>query len=887
MVKIATQSVFHILCTLYALFVPCSSYGGSFHREDHGEWKPCNFSETTCICLESDEGLLKADCSHLRLTQVPIFPPNVIWINLQFNFIENISVSYPKNLKHLDLSHNGINSLKDNPFGNIPRLKYLDISSNKLSLSETNFYPGLFKSLESLRCVNLKNNSVQLQGNWSYLGEILSELISLKELRMDAVGNFVLSKGFSNLKNLILLDLSGFRGHCETIKITHDFFLNTPYLEHLDLSSCKIKHIERGAFGVLRNLKSLDISYNKELGFASLPNVTCNLTGTLIKRLNLHNINCLTGLGKRLLIRHVINLRKTKLEEMILSRNRLELFERGLVRYLPPTLQRLSLAENKLLQGPYIADFIGFHNLTMFNMSLQFQPPEYVTAVFELCKENQDDPETFNITMHRDSTNFSTFLHNFGKSYSTKVSHWKPVIYVHCPENLQTIYANNSRLYSKISAIGLIAPKLRHMFFQDNILNEWIGPVYGIQNVSLIDLSNNFCTKLSSDFFVNATGLLHLNISRNSIGDNLESDVNGLIFRNLVSLETLDLSSNKIYHLPYLLLKRSWNIKALILNNNQLSEWNVHVGHMRHLKHLDLSENRIDSIRDEIRKELTNLIKLKNTSIDLSGNNVDCSCENVPYIKWMVEHKENFKRFDDYKCAIKSQKNFNFTDPVTSLKSLVVECRSYTTFYIVGSIVLTVLIFVVIAVMVKRNIWTIRFTIYQCKQKLKTGGRYMQILYQRNRLNYTYDIFISYSARDREFVLNKLFLKLEELNLDVCIRERDFLPGREKADNIMDAIESSKMTLCVVSESYMRSGWRDYELNMAKLEGIKKRGGLHYVYLIILPGAYDFKRKCPNSLKDLINENYFCQHPSEESRAVLETFWNEFSSVVAHKMKTL
>ncbi|XP_062602853.1 toll-like receptor 4 [Saccostrea cucullata] len=442
--------------------------------------------------------------------------------------------------------------------------------------------------------------------------------------------------------------------------------------------------------------------------------------------------------------------------------------------------------------------------------------------------------------------------------------------------------SNDSRQYSKISQFGLIAPKLRHMFFQNNVLNEWIGPMYGIQNVTLIDLSNNFCTKLSSNFFVNASGLLRLNISRNSVGDNLERDKNGLIFRNLVSVETLDLSSNKIYHLPYLLLKRSRNIGTLILNNNQLSELNVGVKHMHHLEHLDLSENRIDSIRDEIRQELTDLIRLKNTSIDLSGNNVDCSCENVPYIQWMVKHKENFERFDDYECAIKSQKNFNFSDPVTSLKSLVVECRSYTTFYIVASIVLTILVFVVIAMLVKRNIWTIRFTIYQCKQKVKTGGRYMQILYQRNRLNFTYDIFISYSARDRELVMNKLLLKLQDLNLDVCIRERDFLAGRHKADNIMDAIESSKMTVCVVSESYLKSGWRDYELNMAKLEGIKKRGGLHYVYLIILPGAYDLKRKCPNSLKDLINENLFCHYPSEESMAELDIFWNDFSSVVAH-----
>ncbi|XP_062615601.1 toll-like receptor 4 [Saccostrea cucullata] len=749
MAKFSIYRFFQISCTLYALLVTCSLYGVSSDREDSDKWKSCNFSEATCKCLKLDEGSIKADCSHLHLNQVPIFPHNVVWINLQFNSIENISVSYPKNLLYLDLSHNSIFSFKGNPFDIIPRLKYLDLSSNKLSLSENNLFPELFQSLESLVVLNLKNNSVKMQGNWSYTGEILSELILLEELQLDAIDNFLLSEGFYRLKNLSLLDISASRGHCETVKITHNFFSQHP------ISSTS---------------RYIVLSFS--------------------------------------------------------HRN---------------TLLQSSSFERKI---------------KMIRNHLTFQ--------------------------YSHSTNFSTFLHNFRNFCRIEVSHWRPVIYVHIPENLQTIYVNDSRQYSKISQFGLIAPKLRHMFFQNNVLNEWIGPMYGIQNVTLIDLSNNFCTKLSSNFFVNASGLLRLNISRNSVGDNLERDKNGLIFRNLVSVETLDLSSNKIYHLPYLLLKRSRNIGALILNNNQLSELNVGVKHMHHLEHLDLSENRIDSIRDEIRQELTDLIRLKNTSIDLSGNNVDCSCENVPYIQWMVKHKENFERFDDYECAIKSQKNFNFSDPVTSLKSLVVECRSYTTFYIVASIVLTILVFVVIAMLVKRNIWTIRFTIYQCKQKVKTGGRYMQILYQRNRLNFSYDIFISYSARDRELVMNKLLLKLQDLNLDVCIRERDFLAGRHKADNIMDAIESSKMTVCVVSESYLKSGWRDYELNMAKLEGIKKRGGLHYVYLIILPGAYDLKRKCPNSLKDLINENLFCHYPSEESMAELDIFWNDFSSVVAH-----
>ncbi|XP_048771227.2 toll-like receptor 4 [Ostrea edulis] len=870
-----SNRVLCILLTSCAGFVYCSPYIDTFNYGAYAEWKPCY---KNCSCFEQHQGFVKVDCSDRRLERVPYLPPTVIWLNLRKNLIKSLSF----NSDNDESEHPN-----RQPFDGLRNLQYLDISSNSLE----NVDPGVFKPLISLVSFNMKNNSVKLGENWEKVKKVLNSLKSLEELRIDGIGNVSFAEGCPGLSNLSLLDMSGLTGICEIKIIQRDFFLNTPFLKHLDISSCKIQHIEEGAFGFLTKLETLHISYNKELGFASLPNITYNMTHTSIKRLYLHNINCLTGIGKELLTHHVVNLKETHLQELVLSRNRLELLERGLIGCLPGTLQKLSLAENKLLLGPYLMDFVNFHSLKIFNMSLRFEPPVYETAVFEVCSENEDDINAQNTTLLRQNIvddNFSKFLRYFGNPSFTVESKWKPVFFIYLPGNFETIYANASRLYSSLNTFGLIAPKLKHMFFQDNLLYEWKGTIYGIQNVTHIDLSNNFCTKMSSDFFLHATGLLHLNMSRNSIGDNLESDWNGLIFRKLVSLEILDISFNSIFDMPHLLFIKSRNIKILVLNNNQLSDWNVHVRHMVYLQHLDLSKNRIDSIRDSMREELSFLMMTKNTSIDLSDNNVDCSCTNLPYIEWMVKHKANLKRFGDYECAIKSKNIFNFRDPKTSLETLAKECASYTIYYIIVSISLTTVIFVSIAVVVKRNIWTIRFTIYQMKQNLKRGGQYMQILYQRKRSDYAFDVFISYSARDRGFVINDLDEKLKELNLRTCIRERDFLPGWDKVDNIMNAIEISRKTVCVVSKSYLQSGWRDYELNMAKIEGIKNRGGLGHLFVIILPDTFDVDKKCPNSLKDLIREDYFLRFPystTEESNKIeleeeIKRFWNKFSEAI-------
>ena len=56
---------------------------------------------------------------------------------------------------------------------------------------------------------------------------------------------------------------------------------------HLHLVNNGVKFIERGAFRNLHKLEYLDLSFNRELTFAVLPNVTSDLVFTSIKILKL------------------------------------------------------------------------------------------------------------------------------------------------------------------------------------------------------------------------------------------------------------------------------------------------------------------------------------------------------------------------------------------------------------------------------------------------------------------------------------------------------------------------------------------------------------------------------------------------------------------------
>lgn len=125
-------------------------------------------------------------------------------------------------------------------------------------------------------------------------------------------------------------------------------------LEYIDLSYCNIRDVDKGVFGSLVNLRNLDISYNRNLGFASLPNITFGLNQTQISLLNFNGINCETGVGTVVKRNHLENIRKTNLTELHLASNRLELFESGVIYNLPKTLQKLGIAENKLTTGLYM-----------------------------------------------------------------------------------------------------------------------------------------------------------------------------------------------------------------------------------------------------------------------------------------------------------------------------------------------------------------------------------------------------------------------------------------------------------------------------------------------------------------------------------------------------
>ncbi|VDI59218.1 Hypothetical predicted protein [Mytilus galloprovincialis] len=302
------------------------------------------------------KNLVKADCSGKNKTTIPLIPGNVANLSLAKNRIQRVdngAFKYNSQLLYLDLSENDINLLNSKSFQGVSKLETLIMNKNNFS-STVSQSKVVFEPLVSLRYLDMKNNS-----NNCFAFNI-SFLTNLHTLKMDFVdGETYFGKEFEALRNLTNLDFSGYSGRCLIKVLTPGTFENFPYVQFLDLSKCRINVIHRGTFKHLRYLKFLDLSDNRCLKFTGCINITYDLQSTSIRVLRLNKIHQTFALNTELFKCHLQNLRETKITEIHLDSNRLQLVEQGALSMLPKTMKKLSIADNQFTYGEYIQDIFS------------------------------------------------------------------------------------------------------------------------------------------------------------------------------------------------------------------------------------------------------------------------------------------------------------------------------------------------------------------------------------------------------------------------------------------------------------------------------------------------------------------------------------------------
>ncbi|XP_060075270.1 uncharacterized protein LOC132554958 [Ylistrum balloti] len=409
------------------------------------------------------------------------------------------------------------------------------------------------------------------------------------------------------------------------------------------------------------------------------------------------------------------------------------------------------------------------------------------------------------------------------------------------------------------------------MDFSNNLFHSWKGPLLNLKHLKHADLSNNYCSYISDNFLMDKNRLETLLVQNNLLGLVLYKDVNGKIFRHLMSLKTLDLSRNHIYTLPALLLKNQHELQILNLSNNALNELSLDISHMKHLQYLDITHNQLRGIKQDQRDQIDSL-KDNNLTINLQGNRMDCSCEELDFLKWLGRKKDLFEHFLTYKCAFSNGTEITFSNFDTTLLEISKSCDSYIGIIAVCASVILLSVTFVISGMIYRYRWKLRYLFYMAKTQYRG---YRPVVNAEDDDDYLYDAFISYCSDDYMFVVKEMLIHLEDNHgLRLCLHQRDFIPGEDIAQNITNAIHQSRKTVIILSRNYLNSYWCMFEFNMARMESIYSRGGDSVLLLVFYEDIPP--RDLPLSLLDIIESKTYIEYPRGDLHGNV-VFWDELS----------
>ena len=291
---------------------------------------------------------------------------------------------------------------------------------------------------------------------------------------------------------------------------------------------------------------------------------------------------------------------------------------------------------------------------------------------------------------------------------------------------------------------------------------------------------------------------------------------------------------------------------------------------LKHIRFLDVSANRIETVDEDTFSTST---QHQLSGLYLFNNHFRCSCDLLWFRDWLVANPSLFhpphRASGSYDCGNK---------PKTAVEEFVVieqACllsREVSTHIILScSLVLTVL---TAASLFYRYRWHLRLLLYEAfrgrgdvrQQRLQTG-------------HFDYDVFVSYCGPQLPWVQQHLLLQLEERQgLNLCLHERDFIPGRNIVDNIVDCVQSSKKVLMVFSRHFVLSQWCQFELAFC-LKHV-----MDYDDALIVVCVDDVaSRQMTPAMMAVLKTTTYLQWGEEEE--VADSFWSRLQLALAEIME--
>ncbi|CAB3375489.1 Hypothetical predicted protein [Cloeon dipterum] len=802
--------------------------------------------------------LVVLDMSHNKLTRLEssIFKDlySMQVLRLENNAIEAVPercFSAMSNLHTLVLSHNRLTTIEATSFAGLRDLYQLSLDSNAIR----SIHPVALKNASGLRDLHLNANR---------LTEAPRALVDVKKLNTLDLGENLISSienaSFGELRELYGLRLT----ENNLVNISKSALAKMPSLKILNLSKNNISRVEVAAFDTNENLQAIRLDGNQL-------NDVNGLFGKLPKLVWLN-------ISDNQLVKFDFELVPRGLQWLDLHANRLA----ELTNHLdlsPLRITTLDASANQLteLAGSAIPDsvellFLSDNLISKVQAYTFFKKPNLTRVDLFGNKISSLTPNALRITSVASSKPLPEFFLGGNPFQCDCALEWLQHVNVAGARNqprvadLESLYC--SLVYDRGHAyVPLVEASpsqflcqyethcfaLCHCCDFDACDCEMTCPLnctcYYDQawSANVVDCSAGNHTALPTKIPMDATQLY---LDGNSFADGLPS--HAFIGRKRLKVLYLNGSEIAVLH------NRSFNglkeLRVLHLESNlitQLKGNEFDGGLGDSLQELFLHDNRISSIHETTFAGLKELRILKLDGNQLSSfavwklselpalnvltlgrNPWSCECDFIQDVQPWLAHVDMVK--DELTCLngtedavlpVTEPECANRTEsstPAATAENPTFEHKTILTQHldqlpVLAGCALAVLVLLIVIVLV---------FVYRTELRVVCYSKYGVRLCQKAAAEpAVFDAFVSYSSKDEAWVLEELAPVLERGDppYRLCLHYRDLPVGAYLADAIVQAVESSRRTIMVLSENFIRSEWCRFEFKSAHHQVLRDR----------------------------------------------------------------
>ncbi|TSW48786.1 Toll-like receptor 4 [Bagarius yarrelli] len=765
-------------------------------------------------------------CLGRNLTYIPTsIPLSVETLDFSFNFLPSLQKRlFPPlyELKVLDLTRCQIQSIADDAFHNVRNVTTLILTGNPISYTT----PGSLNSLLKLKTLVLVD-TVLLSLNAQF-----NNLTQLQELNVgtNKIQSIALPRFMINFKEFCVLDLHA--NNISSLKINDTAVLREIRRNMtLILYSNPILQIEPGVFqGIYLtelNVQSTFVSFDAlKDGLKALSDLTVGklLIGNYIvdKRIKISDVDYLNGLcsihfkeiyflqkeysdSDMNLFRCMVNATKITLKQAYVGAMHFPFYQ----------LKELYIHQSR---SHIILELSHLHMLE--KLVVDGNKPVYLTGLNDLPKLQHVDLSGNEINLFDCCSKFFTGM-----------------------PNIQILnLSRNAIIYlSKYPFAGLESLKILDIHLTNlRALNAQFKFFKSLKHLQYLDVSYTEITFLRTMAFRYLSSLKILNMAGNSF----QGDALSHIFQNVTTLEVLHLSNCGIQKIDRRAFQSLSKLRHLYLSQNKLTalDFATHLN-LKSLIFLDVGANSIFSIPPHILQNLpTNL-----SSLDLSSNPIDCSCPQIDFIIWLVNHQQLTQQSTDLSCKILSQDlnikiiDFNVEGCLHIKRLTIALCICAAAFFVFVSLL-----------------------IYKFQYYLRYGYILLRGYKASRQQECSYDAFVIYSSKDESWVIDELVEKLENGTppIQLCLHVRDFEAGKAITSNIIDeGIMGSRKIIVVVSKHFIESSWCRFEFEVAQSWLLMQRNA--NIIIIILEDVEEEKSKKVFGLHKHLKNNTYLTRESD------------------------